>query len=95
MPLSHGMFLGASASGFDATIKFNGSYFVSSSGSNNRFDGTISGTLEILSDPKSIIQGSFTHGEVSSFELEGNSTYEVTVINNMTYTSNETTDLAG
>tara|TARA_R100000479_G_scaffold165914_1_gene105477 strand:+ start:905 stop:1426 length:522 start_codon:yes stop_codon:yes gene_type:complete len=95
MPLSHGMFLGASASGFDATIKFNGSYFVSSSGSNNRFDGTISGTLEILSDPKSIIQGSFQHAQLSSFELEGNSTYEVTVINNMTYTSNETTDLAG
>lgn len=95
MPLSHGMFLGASASGFDATIKFNGSYFVSSSGSNNRFDGTISGTLDIINDPLSIIQNSFQHGSLSSFQLEANSTYEVTVINNMTYTSNETSDRAG
>lgn len=95
MPLSHGMLLGASAGGFDATIKFNGSYSVSASGGNNLFDGTISGTLDIINDPLSIIQNSFQHGELSSFQLEGSSTYEVTVINNMTYNSNETTDLAG
>lgn len=95
MPLSHGMLLGASAAGFDATIKFNGSYSVSASGGNNLYDGTISGTLDEINDPNDIIKNSFQHGELSSFQLEPNSTYEVTVINNMTYTSNETSDRAG
>lgn len=95
MPFTNAMLLGAATAGYDATIKFNGSYFVSASGSNNLFDGTITGTLDIISDPTGIIQNSFQHPELSSFQLEGSSTYEVTVINNMTYTSNETTDLAG
>ena len=95
MPFTNAMLLGVSTAGFDATIKFNGSYFVSSSGSNNRNDGTISGTLDIINDPLNRIQNTFQHGELSSFELEANSSYEVTVIQNMTYTSNETTDSAG
>ena len=95
MPFTNAMLLGVSTAGFDATIKFNGSYFVSSSGGNNRFDGTISGTLDIINDPLNRIQNTFQHAELSSFELEANSSYEVTVIQNMTYTSNETTDSAG
>ena len=95
MPLSHAMLFGASTAGFDATIKFDGSYSVSACGGNYLFDGTISGSLTTISDPKNIIKNSFTHPQLSSFQLEASSSYEVTVINNMTYTSNETTDLAG
>ncbi len=92
MPFTSAMLLGvAGGAGFDAIIHYNGSYS-SSSGSSSTFDASISGSLSIVSDPKGIIVDSRTSTNLSSFILENGETYEISVIDNFSYSGNANSD---
>ena len=94
MPFTSAMLLGVATAGFDAIIHYNGSYS-SSSGTSNTFDASISGSLSIVSDPKGIIVTTKSSTNLDTFILENSETYEISVIDNFSYSSSSSGDKVG